>query len=88
MASFVFWFPAALLPSRIWPRRPERLAVIAQRRGTWQVLDISLGGAAPLLVLGFAALAEPLERAGGSVLVSLSLTALLVSVPLWALLVD
>jgi hypothetical protein len=84
LASFALWVPAAALPSRVWaaPLR-ERLALIARRRRRWQAVNLSVGGAAVALVLGFAALAEPLERAGGGVLVPLSLAALLLGAALW-----
>jgi hypothetical protein len=84
VGSFVLWLPAAALPSRVWtaPVR-ERLALIAQRRRTWQLVNLSIAGAAVLLVLGFAALVEPLERAGAGVLVSLSFAALLLGATLW-----
>jgi hypothetical protein len=84
VASFAFWFPAAALPSRVWtaPLR-ERLALIARQRRRWQVVNLSIGAAAVLLVLGFAVLVEPLERAGGGVLVSLSFAALVLGAALW-----
>jgi hypothetical protein len=84
IASFVLWLPAAALPSRVWtaPLR-ERLGLIAQQRRRWQTVNISIGGAAVLLVLGFAALAEPLERMGGGVLVPVSLAALVLGAALW-----
>ncbi|MGE5689157.1 MAG: hypothetical protein ACM33B_01240 [Pseudomonadota bacterium] len=84
LGSFLLWLPAAALPSRVWTAPlPERLALIAPRRRRWQVVNLSIVGAAVLLVLGFAALAEPLERAGGGVLVPLSSSALLMGAPLW-----
>lgn len=84
LGSFVLWLPAAALPSRVWTASlPERLELIAPRRRRWQAINLSIAGAAVLLVLGFAALVEPLERAGGGVLVPLSLGVLLMAAPLW-----
>lgn len=84
LSSFVLWLPAAALPSRVWTASlPERLALIAPRRRRWQAINLSIFGAAVLLVLGFAALAQPLERAGAGVLVPLSLSALVMGAPLW-----
>jgi hypothetical protein len=84
VASFVLWLPAAVLPSRVWtaPLR-ERLALIAERRRTWQAVNVSIGAAAVLLVLGFAALADPFERAGAGVVAPLSFAALLLGAGLW-----
>jgi hypothetical protein len=42
-----------------------------------------MAGAAVLLVLGFAALAEPLDEAGAGVLVPFSLAALILGAALW-----
>ena len=61
----------------------EELVFIAQRRRTWQVVNVCIAGAAVLLVLGFAALVEPLEQAGGGVLVPLSFAVLLLGAALW-----
>jgi hypothetical protein len=84
IASFAFWVPAAALPARVWTAPlEERLALIAKRRRTWQAVNVSFGLAAVLLVLGFAALAEPLEQAGAGVLVPLSLAALLLGAAVW-----
>jgi hypothetical protein len=84
VASFALWFPAALLPARIWTApHPERLALIARRRQRWQLVNISIAGAAVLLVLGFAALDEPLRRHGAATLADLSLALLLIAAPLW-----
>jgi hypothetical protein len=83
-ASFVLWFPAAALPSRVWAApAAERLALIAQRRRTWQAVNLCIAGAAVVLVLGFTALAEPLRRAGAGALVPLSLIVLLLGAALW-----
>lgn len=84
VASFALWLPAAALPARLWtaPLR-ERLALIAEQRRRWQAVNVSVGVAAVLLVLGFAAAAEPLDRAGGGVLVALSQDALLLGAALW-----
>lgn len=84
VASFALWLPAAGLPARLWtaPLR-ERLALIAEQRRRWQAVNVSVGVAAVLLVLGFAAAAEPLDRAGGGVLVALSQDALLLGAALW-----
>lgn len=84
VASFALWLPAAVLPARLWtaPLR-ERLALIAEQRRRWQAVNVSVGVAAVLLVLGFAAAAEPLDRAGGGVLVALSQDALLLGAALW-----
>src|SRR6266542_333595 len=85
IASFVLWFPAAV-PSlyRVWtaPLR-EKLVLIGPQRRTWQAVNLSIASAAVLLVLGFAALQEPLERAGGGVLVPLSFAALVLGAALW-----
>jgi hypothetical protein len=84
VASFVLWLPAAALPSRVWTATlRERLALIAQRRRRWQAVNLSIGTAAVALVLGFAALAGPLEREGGGVLVPQSFAALLLGAALW-----
>jgi hypothetical protein len=84
LASFVLWLPAAALPSRVWTASlPERLALIAPRRRRWQAINLAIAGASVLLVLGFAALTEPLLQAGAGVLTPLSLGALLMGAPLW-----
>lgn len=84
VASFALWFPAAALPARIWTSsHRERLALIARRRRRWQLVNISIAAAAVLLVLGFAALAEPLRRQGAATLADLSLALLLIAAPLW-----
>jgi hypothetical protein len=84
VASFVLWFPAAALPARIWTApHPERLTLIGERRRRWQVVNLSIAGAAVLLVLGFVALAEPLRREGAATLSDLSLALLLLGAPLW-----
>ena len=84
LGSFVLWLPVAALPSRVWTASlPERLALIAQRRHRWQAANLSIAGAAVLLVLGFVAVAEPLEQAGAGVVVPLSSSALLMGAPLW-----
>lgn len=46
-------------------------------------MNLSIGAAAVLLVLGFAALVEPLERSGAGVLVPLSFAALVLGAALW-----
>jgi hypothetical protein len=84
VASFLPWLPAAVLPSRVWTAPlGERLALIARRRRAWRAVNLSIGGAAVPLVLGFAALKEPLERAGGGVLVPLSVATMLLGASLW-----
>ena len=84
LGSFVLWLPAAALPARVWTASlPERLELIAPRRRRWQAINLSIAGAAALLVLGFAALAQPLEEAGAGVLIPLSSSALLMGAPLW-----
>jgi hypothetical protein len=84
LASFVLWFPSGLLPSRIWGAPlEERLALIGQHRRAWQVANLCIGGAAVLLVLGFTALARPLEQTGAGVVVPLSLAVLLLGATLW-----
>ena len=84
LGSFLLWLPAAALPSRVWTASlPDRLGLIAPRRRQWQAINLSIAGAAVLLVLGFAAFAQPLERAGAGVLVPLSLSTLLMGAPLW-----
>jgi hypothetical protein len=86
LASFALWWPVGAVPSlyRIWPAPlDEKLALIGGRRRTWQALNLFMAAAAVLLVLGFAALTEPLEQAGGGVLVQLSLATLLLGAGLW-----
>ncbi len=84
LASFALFLPVATLPSRIWTAPlDETLALIAQRRRTWQLINLSIAGAAMLIVLGFVALAEPLQQAGAGVLVPLSVSALFVGAALW-----
>lgn len=84
VASFALWFAAAALPARIWTAPlPEKLSLIGRQRRRWQIVNLSITGAAVLLVLGFAALADPLERAGGGVVVPMSLAALLLGAALW-----
>jgi hypothetical protein len=84
VASFASWFSAAALPSRVWTAPlADRLALIAKRRRRWQTVNISIAAATLLLVLGFAAMAEPLEQAGAGALVPISLAALLLGAPLW-----
>ena len=84
VASFVLWFPAAILPLRIWtaPYR-ERLALIGRQRRRWQVVNLAFAAAAVSLVLGFAGLVDPLRRGGASTLADLSLALLLLGAPLW-----
>jgi hypothetical protein len=70
LASFALWWPVGAVPSlyRVWPAPlDEKLAVIGGRRRTWQALNLFMAAAAVLLVLGFAALTEPFEQAGGGV---------------------
>ena len=84
LASFALFLPVGALPRRVWTGPlHERLALIAQRRRAWQAINLSIAGSAMLLVLGFVALAEPLQEAGGGVLVPLSVGTLLVGAPLW-----
>lgn len=84
VGSFVLWFPAAALPARIWTApHPERLTLISQHRRRWQIVNLAIAGAAVLLVLGFAALAEPLRHDGAATLTDLSLALLLLGAPLW-----
>lgn len=84
LASFLLWFPAAALPSRVWTAPlAERLTLIAARRRLWQTVNLSIAAAALLLVLGFTATAAPLQDRGGGVIVSLSLATLIVGAPLW-----
>jgi hypothetical protein len=84
LASFLLWLPAAALPRRIWTAPPgERRSLIARHRRRWRAVNLSIAAAAVLLVLGFAALAEPLRQAGGGVLVPLSLAALVLGAALW-----
>jgi hypothetical protein len=84
LASFVLFIPVVALPSRVWTGTLyEQLALIAQRRRAWQAINLSIAGSAMLLVFGFVALAEPLQQAGGGVLVPLSLATLLVGAALW-----
>jgi hypothetical protein len=69
LASFALWWPVGAVPSlyRVWPAPlDEKLALIGGRRRTWQALNLFMAAAAVLLVLGFAALTEPLEQAGGA----------------------
>jgi hypothetical protein len=84
IASFLLWLPAAVLPSRVWTAPlAERLAIIAERRRRWQAVNVSIAAAAVVLVLGFAALADPLAEHDGGVLVPCSLAALLLGAALW-----
>lgn len=84
VASFVLWLPAAALPARIWTaRQAERIALIARQRRRWQLVNLAIATAAVLLVLGFAALVEPLRREGAATLADLSLALLLLGAPLW-----
>lgn len=84
VASFVLWFPAAVLPARIWAApHAERLSLIAQQRRRWQLVNLAIATATVLLVLGFVALAEPLRREGSATLADLSLALLLLGAPLW-----
>ena len=84
LASFAFWFPAAALPARIWTAPlSDRLALIAPHRRKWQLVNASIAAATVLLVLGFAALVRPLERAGSGTLVALSVATLLLGAALW-----
>ncbi len=84
LASFALFVPVVALPPRVW-RGPlhEQLALIARRRRAWQAINLSIAGSAMLLVLGFVALAGPLQEAGGGILVPLSLGTLLVGAALW-----
>lgn len=84
ISSFVLWFPAAVLPARIWTApHAERLTLIHEQRRRWQIVNLAIAAAAVLLVLGFAALAEPLRREGAPTLTDLSLALLLLGAPLW-----
>ena len=84
LASFALFVPVVALPSRVWTGTlDEQLALIAQRRRAWQAINLSIAGSAMLLVFGVVALAEPLQQAGGGVLVPLSLGTLLVGAALW-----
>jgi hypothetical protein len=84
LASFALFVPVAALPSRVWTGTlEEQLALIAQRRRAWQGVNLSIAGSAMLLVFGVVALAEPLQQAGGGVLVPLSLGTLLLGAALW-----
>lgn len=84
LASAALWLAAASLPSRIWTASlPERLLLISEHRRRWQVVNLSISAATVLLVLGFVALARPLERSGGGVVVPLSLAALVLGAGLW-----
>ena len=84
IASFVLWFPAAVLPARIWTApHAERLTLIDEQRRRWQIVNLAIAAAAVVLVLGFVALAEPLRREGAPTLTDLSLALLLLGAPLW-----
>jgi hypothetical protein len=84
VVSFGLWLPVALLPVRVWTAPlAERLDLIAERRRTWQAVNLAIAGAAVLLVLGVAALAAPLAQAGGGVLVPLSVASLVLGAALW-----
>lgn len=84
VASLVLWFPAAVLPARIWTAPyPERLALIGRQRRRWQVVNLAIAAAAVSLVLGFAGLVDPLRRGGAGTLADLSLALLLLGAPLW-----
>ena len=40
VASFALWLPAAVLPSRVWTAPlDERLALIAEHRRAWQLVE-------------------------------------------------
>jgi hypothetical protein len=82
--SFAVWFGAAALPSRIWTAPlGDRLALIAERRRTWQAVNLAIAAAAVLLVLGFVLLAAPLERSGAGYVVPASLATLGLGAALW-----
>jgi hypothetical protein len=84
LASFALWIPAAALPTRVWTAPlAERLSLIAARRRAWQAVNVSIAGATVLLVLGFAALEDPLRQHQAGVILPLSLAALLLGAPLW-----
>ena len=84
VASLGLWLPAAALPTRVWSAPlGERLALIAERPRRWQVVNSAIAGAVVLLVLGFAALAEPLQDDGAGVVVALSLATLVLGGALW-----
>jgi hypothetical protein len=86
LASFALWWPVGAVPSlyRVWPAPlDEKLALIGGQRRAWQALNLFIAAAAVLLVLGFAALTDTLEQAGGGVLVRLSFATLLLGAGLW-----
>ena len=86
IGSFALWLPLGAVPSlyRIWPAPlDEKLALIARHRRAWQGINLCIAASAVTLVLGFAALADPLEAAGGGVLVPLSLASLVLGAVLW-----
>jgi hypothetical protein len=84
VASLALWLPAALLPAAIWTAPPaERLALIARQRRRWQLVNASIAAAGLALVLGVAALAEPVRGEGPATLADLALVLLVVGVPLW-----
>ena len=84
VTSFGLWVAAGVLPMRVWTSPlEERLDIIAGRRRTWQAVNLAIGAATVILVLGVAALAGPLEQAGGGVLVPLSAAALVLGAGLW-----
>jgi hypothetical protein len=84
VAAFALWLPAAALRSRIWTASlPERIALIGRRRRRWQLVNLSIAAAAVLLVLGFVALAAPLEESGAGVIAALSRAMPLVGASLW-----
>lgn len=84
IASFVLWFPVAAVPARIWTApHPERFALIEQLRRRWQLVNLSIAAATVLLVLGLAALVEPLRQGGAPALADLSFALLLLGAPLW-----
>lgn len=84
IASFALWFPAAALPAQIWTAPlPDKLALIGRHRRRWQVVNLSIAGAAVSLVFGFTALTGRLEQEGAGVVAPLSLVALLLGAGLW-----
>lgn len=84
VASFGLWLPAAALPARVWSAPlGARLALIAEMPRRWQAVNLSIAGAAVLLVLGFAALAKPLQDEGAGVIAPLSLATLVLGAALW-----
>ena len=86
IGSLALWLSLGFVPSlwRVWALPlDKKLVLIVLHLRAWQVLNLCIAASAVLLVLGFAALVEPLDAAGGGVLVPLSFVTLLLGAALW-----